>query len=351
MTSGPSNLSAQSGNRQAALSAAQIDAAREYMKQARSLNTRVAYERGWRSFARWCASNGRNPLPADPATVAVWLAAMADGGDGAKAWSRSSINQALAAVMLAHRSAGYGLDRKHPLIAETWSGISRVKAKQEVERQARPILTQHLRDLLAELRPERLAADARDAALLAVGWAAALRRSELVGLDWQELGNGVGVLRIDERGLSITLVNSKGAQSQSVTVVVPLTDMPAAHTSVARWVAVAQLAAGQPVFRAIDKRQRLKDQRLTARSVSRIIKSRLHAMMVLQGDSRAQADELVKRFSGHSLRAGYTTAAATANVPTYRIQQHTRHKSADMVARYVREADKWTRSGLRGVGF
>jgi hypothetical protein len=38
-------------------------------------------------------------------------------------------------------------------------------------------------------------------------------------------------------------------------------------------------------------------------------------------------------------------------VPSYRIQQHTRHKSAEMVSRYVREADKWRKSGLKGVGF
>jgi hypothetical protein len=47
----------------------------------------------------------------------------------------------------------------------------------------------------------------------------------------------------------------------------------------------------------------------------------------------------------------YATAAAATDVPGYRIQQHTRHKSAEMVARYVREADKWTKNGLKGVGF
>ena len=58
---------------------------------------------------------------------------------------------------------------------------------------------------------------------------------------------------------------------------------------------------------------------------------------------------MVRRFSGHSLRAGYATSAAAADVPALRIQQHTRHKSADMVARYVRESDKWSKSGLKGI--
>jgi integrase len=55
--------------------------------------------------------------------------------------------------------------------------------------------------------------------------------------------------------------------------------------------------------------------------------------------------------SGHSLRAGYAISAAARNMPAYRIQSHTRHKSAEMVTRYIREADKWTKSGLDGVGF
>jgi hypothetical protein len=51
------------------------------------------------------------------------------------------------------------------------------------------------------------------------------------------------------------------------------------------------------------------------------------------------------------MRPGYATSAAAADVPGYRIKQHTRHKSDAMVSRYIREADKWTKSGLKGVGF
>jgi hypothetical protein len=41
------------------------------------------------------------------------------------------------------------------------------------------------------------------------------------------------------------------------------------------------------------------------------------------------------------------TAAAAQDVPSYRIQAHT--LAAEMVQRYVREADKWTNGGLKGV--
>jgi hypothetical protein len=75
--------------------------------------------------------------------------------------------------------------------------------------------------------------------------------------------------------------------------------------------------------------------------------------MTLRGDGAPHALFLTlygftPQSDGHSMRAGYATAAA-ADMPSYCIQQHTRHRSADMVD--IREADKWTRSGLRGLGF
>jgi integrase len=62
-----------------------------------------------------------------------------------------------------------------------------------------------------------------------------------------------------------------------------------------------------------------------------------------------EATELIRRFSGHSLRAGFVTSAAAVDVPPLRIAQHTRHKSLEMVNRYCREADKYSRSALKGV--
>jgi hypothetical protein len=53
-------------------------------------------------------------LPAEPETVAVWMAALADGDDTRKPLARSSINQALSAVIMRHRDAGVAFNRKHP---------------------------------------------------------------------------------------------------------------------------------------------------------------------------------------------------------------------------------------------
>jgi integrase len=301
-------------------------------------------------FEDWCLGKGLQALPASPDTVAVWMTELARGSKDRKPLARSSIDQALSAVIVRHRDAGHAFDRKHRAIAQVWKGICNTKARTELKRQARPILTEDLRALLAALQCE-VPAEARDAALLAVGWAAALRRSELVGLDWERLGTGTGFAVLEERGLIITLLASKASQAQAEIIVVPRADMPIACNVLDAWVRAAALASGEPLFRSVSQAQKISPSRLTDRSVARIIKRRVWQLARMRGRTVAEADELVALVSGHSLRAGYATSAAAHDIPGYRIQQHTRHKSAQMVVGYIREANKWTKSGLRGVGF
>src|SRR5262245_22643283 len=325
-----------------------VERANDYMAEALSERTREAYGRWWRVFVGWCDHHGRLVLPASPETMAAWLTALADGTDTGRPLARASINQALAAVTLAHRQAGHAFDRKHRVISMTWSGISRVKAMVEIERQAAPFLAADVRDLLAILKLEKNIG-CRNAALLTLGFGAALRRSELVGLDWLELGTGTGFVRIDERGILITLARSKASQDKVETVVIPRADFLPACEAMEAWAARARLQPGEPIFRAVNNRHQIAAERLTALSVSRIVKRAARDIARKRGKSMEEAKALIQRFSGHSLRAGFVTSAAAVDVPPLRIAQHTRHKSLEMVNRYCREADKYSRSALKGV--
>lgn len=100
-----------------------VEATRDYMAEARAQTTRRAYGRAWAAFEAWCRAEGRQALPASPDTLAAWMTAMAAGVAGYRPLARATINQALSAIVLAHRTAGHPLDRKHPLLAETWRGI------------------------------------------------------------------------------------------------------------------------------------------------------------------------------------------------------------------------------------
>jgi integrase len=325
-----------------------IDCAKGYMAEALSERTRAAYGYWWRVFTGWCDAHGRQALPASPETVAAWMTALADGTDTGRPLARASINQALAAVTLAHRHAGHAFDRKHRVISMTWSGISRVKALVEVERQAAPFLAADVRDLLAILNTAR-PIGCRNAALLTLGFGAALRRSELVGLDWQELGCGTGFVRIDERGILITLARSKASQDKAETVVIPRADFLPACEALEAWAARVPLQPGEPVFRAVNNRNVIAAERLTAHSVSRIVKRAMGQIARKRGKTIEEAKEMVRRYSGHSLRAGFVTSAAAVDVPALRIAGHTRHASLEMVSRYCREADKYSKSALKGM--
>jgi integrase len=336
--------------RELALPGELVEATQAFTRAARSERTRLAYSRAWTGFEAWCRANGRRALPASPDTVAGWMTALATGKGVPNALARSSINQALSAVIVAQRTAGHAFDRKHPLIRQTWKGICNTKAKTEIVRKAQPIMGDELRKLLDKLR-STVPSDARDAALLALGWSGALRRSELVSLDWQQLGAGGGFVTVGELGITITLMASKASQDQAETIVIPRADMPTACERLEAWARQAGLQPGEPVFRSVDQLQVISIERLTDRSVSRIVKARVRKHFRANGRTAAEAEKIAAHFSGHSMRAGYATSAAAKDMPSYRIRKHTRHKSPAVLEGYIRAAEQWTKSGLKDVGF
>jgi integrase len=48
-----------------------------------------------------------------------------------------------------------------------------------------------------------------------------------------------------------------------------------------------------------------------------------------------------RRYSPHSLRSGFITSAAKAQVPEHLIQRTSRHKSADTLRGYIRDLDEF----------
>nr|WP_282972815.1 site-specific integrase [Burkholderia sp. AU19243] len=161
----------------------------------------------------------------------------------------------------------------------------------------------------------------RDRALILTGFAAALRRSELVALDVRDLA-------FVDQGMVLTLRRSKTDQAGvGRKIGVPFGHPGACPvTAIAQWIEHAHLHEGA-VFRGIDKSGVLRGDRLSAQSVTLIVKARALAAGL---DPSA--------LSAHSLRAGLVTSAARAGIPSYKIQQQTGHRSLEMIARYIRDA-------------
>ena len=171
-----------------------------YATRARGDGTRRAYRSAWQHFQAWCAGLGRTPLPADADTLAMYIVRRADDG-----LAVSSLRVALAAIKTAHLLAGLSLDLRHPRLAMVREGITRSKGLRP-RRQATPAVPGVLRRLLAARPSATTPLGARDRAMLLLGFGAALRRSELVGLT---IGD---VAAVPGRGLMLSIGRSKTDQ-------------------------------------------------------------------------------------------------------------------------------------------
>jgi len=286
--------------------------AADYARATRAQNTMRAYRAAWRSFAQWCAAEGRSALPADPLTVADYLA------HTAQTHKPSTLGIHTAAIRAAHRAAGHADPTADERARAVLRGIRRVHGQPPAQRD--PLTLDDLRAMVRACGDDL--AGLRDKALLLVGFAAALRRSELVGLDVEHVRlNGV---------LRITIAKSKTDQEgQGITKTLPrLADQELCPVRALRaWLDAAGIASG-PVFRAINRWGKL-GARLSAYDVARIVKRRAEAAGL---DARMLA--------GHSLRAGFATQAALAGLDPLAIAEVTGHKSLDVLRKYIRAAGR-----------
>lgn len=304
-----------------AISANVAARASDYMRNTRAKNTQKMYASAWREFEAFCAAQGYTALPAPAEAVIAYVTSLADAG--AKA---STISVKLAAIRFAHQSQAVD-PTALPAVRLVWQGIRRTIGT--AQRRKAPITLQDLRNMITAAGSDLRGL--RDKALLLLGWAGAFRRSELVALDVEDLRiNGV---------LKVYLKRSKTDQEGAGSVkVIPATGNDLCPVAALRaWLDAAQITSGA-VFRSIDRWGWVRNSRLSDRDVARIVKRLAEA---------AGLDP--RQFSGHSLRAGFVTTAATAGVPEWQIQEVTGHKSAQVLRRYIRDAGKGQIDAIRAA--
>lgn len=300
------------------------DSAAGFASAAAAENTRRAYRSDWDDFTGWCDQAHRRPLPAAPETLADYVASLADRG-----YRPSTITRRCSAIARAHRLAGHPTPLEGPA-RETLAGIRRTLGT--APHQVAPILVDELRMMVKAL-PESLRGT-RDRALLLVGFAGALRRSELVGLD-------VADVAMAGDGTVLTLRRSKTDQEgEGRTVGIPYGSHPETCPvrALKAWLESAQLEDG-PLFRPVNPKGDVGLTRLSDRSV---------ALIVQRTAKRAGLDP--SNFAGHSLRAGLATAAAAAGVSEHDIARTTGHRSVSVLRRYVRTATVFERNAAASVG-
>ena len=172
------------------------------------------YAKDWAQFARWCRMRGTNPLPASPELIGLYIADLAAPTGKAPARSVSSIERRLSGLGWGYAQRGQRLDRKDRHIATVLAGIRRKHSRPPVQKEA--ILPEDIRDMLATL-PHDLRG-LHDWAILLIGFAWGLRRSEIVSLDHGKddtPGSG-GWIEILDNGTLITLRGKTGLREVEI---------------------------------------------------------------------------------------------------------------------------------------
>ena len=299
-------------------------AARDFAQAARSPATIRAYRRQWLAFEDWCNTKGLPSLPAAPAAVALYVTDKAGCG-----WKVAGLTQALAAISVAHTTAGHPSPRGAAAVKDVMAGIRRTLGV--AQRQAAPLMAPQLKAML-EAMPDTLRG-IRDRALLLVGFAGAFRRSELVGLTVKDV-------RTTNDGLEVVLRRSKTDQEGAgMTKALPYSGNPLVCPvrALQAWMEAGAIQEG-PIFREVTRHETVSAKALSDRSVARIVKT-----------CGMAAGLDVERFSGHSLRAGFATQAARSGKAERAIQRQTGHRSVTMLRRYIREAELWTDNAAAGI--
>jgi site-specific recombinase XerD len=287
-------------------------AAAGYQTEATSAATRRAYRGDMAIFSAWCGGRGETAIPASPGAVAAFLASQARGGS-----SPATLVRRVAAIRYAHRLAGLPAPTDAPEVRTVMRGIKRTLGTAPVQK--RPVTAERLSAMLAAC-PDTLKGK-RDRALLALGFAGAFRRSELVALT-------VADMEVVPDGMRVLIRRSKTDQEgEGREVCIPNGEAVRPVEAVQAWLRDAGISDG-PVFRAVDRYGRVGRDGLTGESVAEVVKLYAAAAGLDPAD-----------VGGHSLRSGFLTSAAEAGASLERMMDVSRHRKPESVIGYIRRAD------------
>lgn len=322
-----------------------LDRAAAYAAAARTTSTRAAYRSDWEHFAGWAQRSSRVALPASAETVCAYLATFAG------TLSVSTLSRRRTTITVAHRAANLADPVAETTAREVWSGIRRIHRTASAAKTA--LRTDDLVRLLAPLpltaaEPGGLLA-VRDRALLLLGFAAALRRSELTGLDAADL-------QPDPHGLVVRVRTSKTDQiGAGVVLGIPFGQRPtlcpvsailAWRESLAAAVGVPLEGLSGPLFRPITRHGRLGVQG-TAASPDRLSPAAVR-LVVRRRCEQAGLDPDI--YAAHSLRSGFATQASANGANERDVMRHGRWRSVTVERSYVHRGNLFTDNAAGRLG-
>lgn len=292
--------------------------AKEYSDNSEADNTKKAYKSDLKFFEQWAQKHDVRHLPASGVTVANYISHLAKIGRAV-----STISRVLSSISQDHKLHDFDNPTKTQKVAKVHRGIKRKNGT--AQNRAKALVIADLKIFCDGIRPTFLGR--RDKALVLVGWSGALRRSELVALNLEDID-------FVDQGMTLQITRSKtDQQGAGYKIGIPFAadKQYCPVLNLKKWIDLARLSSG-PLFIAVGNNGKKfhavidEPRRLSAAMVNTVIKRRAK-----------QAGINTAGLSGHSLRAGFVTSAAKIKVPEYVIQDHTRHRSVRVLRSYIRD--------------
>jgi integrase len=243
----------------------------------------------------------------------------------------STLARRIAAISQVHQVAGFPTPTGESVVRSVMAGIRRVHGSEQTAKTA--LSPELLRRLVGGL-PDTLRGR-RDRALLLIGFAGALRRTELVALEVRDVA-------FEAEGIVLAIRRSKTDPEASGQLVgIPYSEQKETCPvrALESWLESAHITVGA-VFRPIERWSNIIQPRpLEDRRVATLLKELIQ---------RAGLDP--KTFAGHSLRSGLATAAAAGGASERAIMDQTRHKSVKQVRHYIQRGSLFRDNAAKYTG-
>ena len=282
------------------------------LKSSKARNTIRAYKSDIFDFIGFCNRHSLKFLPADPNVVSLYLTSLS------KYLKFSTLKRRIASISMYHKTKGHYLDTKHPIISENLLGIKRIKGS--IQKVKKPILINELKLIINEINKDSLSEleKLKNRTLILIGFSGGFRRSELADLKLNDI-------EFVNEGVKINIGKSKNdqfreGQIKAIPYFKKMEYCPV--MALKEWIKFKK-SEKKTLFECSDK------------MISLIIKKYIKLIGLDNKD-----------YSGHSLRSGFATSTAGYGADERSIMAMTGHKSAEMVRRYIREANLFKNNPL-----
>lgn len=298
----------------------------EVLSSALSNNTRIAYRKGWSCFEDYCLNREIDPFSATPEETAGFLIELATlpSPKSGKTLSIGTIALYRSGINKKYVEAGKISPTNHPKVNAVFKGLGRIRGK--ASRRVKALREHHIRKMLD--RCDGTLIGLRDAAIIAIGFAGALRRSEICGLTVDDIEFIKPVKAGDPEKMFICIRKSKtDQQGKGQKIAIPEGKYLKPIQRLRDWMQASGITEGY-LFQTMKRGGSLRGRPLHHSDIPRLVK-RYAELIGLDP----------KEVSGHSLRAGFVTSAAVHHARLDKIMEITRHSNPQTVMRYIRDAD------------